>query len=664
MGNELIKFWCNTHGHEYSVERSRTKPFCTRDHLSIEGFPKEDYLKYCCKCAVYWKDEGGEEQCLRGKHQITKRYLCNECKVMTLDTEDPAGKKFFISDDNLPNPSCPGCRSRAKSPVDLHECQNLGVSFWTARSKCMFCKKDIEQMEEEKPVEVQEPVVEEEPAKTQEPPNSPPPTETPTPETKKSEDQNPPGNPPQSDTPPPEANKKRLEIYPMKLDFGRVSQNKDFSKPKEVTAKNCSGTLEVKPAKSWLEITEKVRGSEEGEWRVTIKAKVKSESLEANSYNGQITFSDSSGSSKPIDCCLEVRETLWHGPKGWTSTQRILASIAALLTIIVAPITIYKYCYRPDPIESKIPPALKVDIIVPGSTSNPSVHIGQPTTLKAIVHGKNDGNLTYKWSDNGRDWVKNSEKDETTITVPKDIHKKLPFETTVNVEVRDGSGVLGSCEKPISVTNSSPEVTYLSITPDKPRFQSGEEVIFSATAVDKDEDDHKLIYSWRITWTGGELIGNGKEYTLNTSQIKPLRGSTKVSVQVEVEDEHGGKGEDKKEIDVTPRLRAVKPRNPQEGEIEIKASGIRSTEIYAQVGQTVPLLAERKYSKGDGLCSCDWKKTPGVGTLIQNDCFALLDTTGIDPSRNKTVDVIVSVICPGKISSSRSITIHILPPKP
>ncbi len=598
MSNELIKFWCNEHGHEYSVERSRTKPFCTREHLSIEGFPYEDYTKYCCRCAVYWKDEGGEAQCLRGKHQITRRYLCDVCKVMSLDTDDRTGKKFFISDDSLPNPSCPGCRLRAKSLLSLHECKDLLVSFWTAHTKCLFCKREIERTEEEKKsVEAPEPVVKEKPAEVQEPymKEEPP------------EDQEPPNNPP------PEVRKEKLEIVPQKLDFGRVSQNKTLSKPKKAIAKNIHGSLKVKPTKRWLEITKDVIDSENNECSLTIRARI--EDLKVQKYHGEVVLSDSNGSEESIDCSLEVTEPFWDRLKVWTSAHRTSALIAAVFSIIAALITIYAFFSRPDP---KMPPALKVDVMVLDSPSNPIVHIGLETTLRAIVSGKNDGNLTYKWSDDGRGWVSNSERENTTIKVPKDTHKKLPFETTVTVEVKDGSGVSGRYEKKIMVTNNAPKVK-LSITPDKPEFQSGDIVTFSVEAGDEDEDDRETLdHFWEVTWGNEKRKGSEKEFVLDTSQITLRSGSIRVSAQVEVKDQHGGKGEDKKEIDITAKPKMVKTSSQVE------------TRLTAQVDESVRLEPPIPCKPRDEYtCLWEWD---GGGKLeyTANKCIVYLNTRDID----------------------------------
>ncbi len=118
-------------------------------HELGRGFPDQSWWKYCCDCATFWPSEvaGGSlssSDCLVCERQSAKRFVCAACQVISIESATSVRRKsHFIEVATGINPSCPGCKTVATSPVLEHECSEIGLRYLTARDTCLFCEEQI-----------------------------------------------------------------------------------------------------------------------------------------------------------------------------------------------------------------------------------------------------------------------------------------------------------------------------------------------------------------------------------------------------------------------------------------------------------------------------------------------------------------------------------------
>ena len=115
-----------------------------------QNYPHEECWEYCCDCQSLWPSDlakagQAKEQCLVCSRQIKRRYLCHQCQVMSLDSDElTRGKAIAITSRGEVEPGCPGCaRGSGGGVVRRHECAEAGVEFSTARESCPFCDEQI-----------------------------------------------------------------------------------------------------------------------------------------------------------------------------------------------------------------------------------------------------------------------------------------------------------------------------------------------------------------------------------------------------------------------------------------------------------------------------------------------------------------------------------------
>jgi formylglycine-generating enzyme required for sulfatase activity len=122
---------------------------CDRNaHALGTGFPRESWWTYCCDCATFSPYEPvsgnkGLRECFVCERQISKRYLCNKCRVMSLESNTLVRRKLYSIDGTAVRPNCPGCGSTASDGAVEHECAEVRVGFLTAASICSFCDTEI-----------------------------------------------------------------------------------------------------------------------------------------------------------------------------------------------------------------------------------------------------------------------------------------------------------------------------------------------------------------------------------------------------------------------------------------------------------------------------------------------------------------------------------------
>lgn len=124
---------------------------CDKSHQLAKNFPHDSFWNYCVGCDAFYPSNGlegteAESNCLCCERALNRRFLCNNCNVITLESVDGESRRRPVefSEDGCPFPSCPGCFSLA-SPANLlvHDCYSLLVTFLTERDLCPFCNEPI-----------------------------------------------------------------------------------------------------------------------------------------------------------------------------------------------------------------------------------------------------------------------------------------------------------------------------------------------------------------------------------------------------------------------------------------------------------------------------------------------------------------------------------------
>jgi len=132
----------------YPVRAPRIE--CTNGHELAKNFPHDTFWYYCCACNVFFPSDGAdgseaESSCSVCERPISRRFLCGNCKLTTLEADQSeTARPFSLSVDGRPAPSCPGCLTPAPDTSLLtHDCYGLYVTYLTARDICPFCNERI-----------------------------------------------------------------------------------------------------------------------------------------------------------------------------------------------------------------------------------------------------------------------------------------------------------------------------------------------------------------------------------------------------------------------------------------------------------------------------------------------------------------------------------------
>jgi Tfp pilus assembly protein PilF len=118
-------------------------------HELAQRFPNGEFWEYCCDCQRFWPSNlqqggRGESQCPICDRATVRRYLCNLCKLISVESDDGARRKAFsISADGCVGPSCPGCAGQPPKQFFEHDCPDSGTTFTTAFVSCPLCDKSL-----------------------------------------------------------------------------------------------------------------------------------------------------------------------------------------------------------------------------------------------------------------------------------------------------------------------------------------------------------------------------------------------------------------------------------------------------------------------------------------------------------------------------------------
>jgi formylglycine-generating enzyme required for sulfatase activity len=141
-------FYCLTHQVRfYAIGQAVIQ--CDRSaHAIGQGFPNESVWAYCCDCATFWPYEPTSRgsqltDCLVCERQIVRRYLCNSCQVISVESNALVRRKAHSIDTITIQPHCPGCRSASIEKSVEHHCAETSITFLSARSTCPLCRLQI-----------------------------------------------------------------------------------------------------------------------------------------------------------------------------------------------------------------------------------------------------------------------------------------------------------------------------------------------------------------------------------------------------------------------------------------------------------------------------------------------------------------------------------------
>lgn len=148
-----LRVYCPTHRINFEVPESGRILCESGGHALALNFPHEGSWEYCCDCQVFWPsemDKGGKakESCPVCTRTTARRYLCHECQLVSIESDDPARRKSYrVGTSGEIQPACPGCNEPAGAEPLQHVCEETAAAFATTRSKCPFCEELIRKPE-------------------------------------------------------------------------------------------------------------------------------------------------------------------------------------------------------------------------------------------------------------------------------------------------------------------------------------------------------------------------------------------------------------------------------------------------------------------------------------------------------------------------------------
>lgn len=159
-----IKVYCPEHS--VAFEASAGAPIHCKnkhdEHLLTQNFPPDNIWEYCCDCDRFYpfqlaNDDRRQrnldiEECVNCKRHAIRRFLCDQCNVVSVESGEKGEKSYCITGTGLvrlaKGPTRHECPSCLKSPqigsISEHHCKKLDVTFTTARDECPFCGMDIQ----------------------------------------------------------------------------------------------------------------------------------------------------------------------------------------------------------------------------------------------------------------------------------------------------------------------------------------------------------------------------------------------------------------------------------------------------------------------------------------------------------------------------------------
>ncbi|PYS93218.1 MAG: hypothetical protein DMF64_05925 [Acidobacteria bacterium] len=144
----LIRVYCPTHKTALPPMQAAAYISCPNGpHALAQNFPHDDFWEYCCDCQSFRPSEirlmgKTQARCLVCDRQVARRYLCNRCQVISIESDEVARRRkaYSINGVGVIEPSCPACGHRpATAEVRAHQCADVDALLLTPRLTCPFC---------------------------------------------------------------------------------------------------------------------------------------------------------------------------------------------------------------------------------------------------------------------------------------------------------------------------------------------------------------------------------------------------------------------------------------------------------------------------------------------------------------------------------------------
>lgn len=146
----VIRVYCPSHKVGFQIAARATIECSSQTHTLARDFPSDSFWEYCCDCQHYWPIDAGKgnsarEECPVCERKVARRFLCAECKVFSIESDDAGRRKAYsITAQGLVSPACPGCLHRSSGSRLEHRCDDLACVFLTTREVCPFCDERLE----------------------------------------------------------------------------------------------------------------------------------------------------------------------------------------------------------------------------------------------------------------------------------------------------------------------------------------------------------------------------------------------------------------------------------------------------------------------------------------------------------------------------------------
>lgn len=145
-----IRVYCPSHKVGFQIAAKSTIECSSQTHTLARDFPSDSFWEYCCDCQHFWPIAAGKgnsvsEECPVCERKIARRFLCAECKVISIESDDAGKRKAYsITAQGLVSPACPGCLYRMSGARLEHRCDDVACVFLTTREVCPFCDERLE----------------------------------------------------------------------------------------------------------------------------------------------------------------------------------------------------------------------------------------------------------------------------------------------------------------------------------------------------------------------------------------------------------------------------------------------------------------------------------------------------------------------------------------
>jgi len=147
--DKSLRFYCPSHRIRFQAAGQAVISCEQGGHTVAAGFPSNSWYEFCCDCGTFWPTDsaGGSLQrseCLVCERPLVKRFLCNKCQVVSIESSALVRRKTYSIQDSGITPDCPGCGTAAPGRLHEHDCGEAKVRLLTARQTCPFCETHLE----------------------------------------------------------------------------------------------------------------------------------------------------------------------------------------------------------------------------------------------------------------------------------------------------------------------------------------------------------------------------------------------------------------------------------------------------------------------------------------------------------------------------------------